>query len=53
MRLKDCTADVQNYVVNDRLWPRQMRIDHAKMKRQVCPIHDREFWDQVIKVNEG
>lgn len=44
--------NVHEYILQDRQWPRLLRISHAKMQlaKAVTP-NDKSFWLQVLKAN--
>lgn len=45
--------NVRDFLKQDRQWPRQHRISHAKMKfKEAETVQEMQFWLDVIKANE-
>jgi len=45
--------NVQEYIVADRQWPRNLRIAHAKSRLQAAKTHqEKTFWQAVLDANQ-
>jgi hypothetical protein len=61
--MTEFSEQVESYIKQDRQWPRQLRIAHAKMQMGICLKRNMmfnpeaqakvNFWQAVLQRNEG
>jgi hypothetical protein len=52
--MEEQQMDVKTYLLQDRQWPRELRIAHAQFQlKKVTVPEEFDFWKAVLEANES